>query len=363
MRQSREVPETMGAIVLTGPGEFELQEIAVPSPRGDEVLCRVHACAICGTDPKIVSGAFAGTWPAAYPAVIGHEWCGEVVEPGPEVRESTHLAQRFAPGVRVAGEAHKGCGTCGNCLRGRYTLCENYGDHASGHRHYGFTAPGAYTEYICVSAKSLHLLPDELTYEQGSMVDTAGVALQGVRRGRVEIGDKVVVLGPGPIGLFTMQYARAAGAEQTFVVGRKERLRVAEGLGAITIDYEAGDPAEQVQEITAGNGADVVIECAGSATACRWAIGMTRKGGRLVMNGIPTEPVEIPWSKIVLDEIDMLGVRANPNTSEAALALIANGSVAVGPILTHTFPLSEFGEALATFTERRDGALKVVVTP
>jgi len=138
---------------------------------------------------------------------------------------------------------------------------------------------------------------------------------------------------------------------------------VAEQLGGIPIDYEAGDPVEQVRELTGGKGADVVIECSGSTAACTQAIGMTKKGGRLVMNGIPTEPVEIPWSKVVLEEFDMLGVRANPNTSNAALALIANGSVQVEPILTHAFPLEDFAEALTAFTERRDGALKVVVNP
>ncbi|GAB4243453.1 MAG: alcohol dehydrogenase catalytic domain-containing protein [Thermoleophilia bacterium] len=353
----------MAAIVLTGPGEFELQEVPTPVPEEDEVLCRVRACAICGTDPKIVKGVFAGTWPPAYPAVIGHEWCGEVVEVGAGVAASPFLSSRLGLGARVAGEAHKGCGVCGNCLQGRYTLCENYGDTSSGHRHYGFTAPGAYAEYVAVSAKSLHLLPEELSFDEGSMVDTAGVALQGVRRGRVAVGDRVVVLGPGPIGLFTAQYARAAGAEFTAVVGRGARLEVAENLGAVPVDSETVDPVERVLELTGGKGADVVIECAGTAAACAQSIAMTGKGGRLVMNGIPTEPIEIPWSKIVLEEFDMLGVRANPNTSEAALGLIANGSVEAGPILTHTFPLEKFGEALATFVERRDGALKVVVNP
>ncbi len=356
-------PSSMEALVLLGPGDFELREVPTPIPAADEVLCRVRACAICGTDPKIVKGAFPGVWPKSYPAIIGHEWAGEVVALGPEVAASPRLAARFAPGTRVAGEAHKGCGGCANCLAGHYTICQNYGDLESGHRHYGFTAPGAYAQYVVSSVKALHPLPDALSFDDGAMLDTAGVALQGIRRGRVGVGDTLVVLGPGPIGMFTVQYGRAAGADRAIVVGRGDRLRRAEPFGAIPIDYEAVDPVEQVRELTGGEGADVVIECAGTKTACTQAVGMTKKGGRLVMNGIPTEPVEIPWARIVLDEIDMLGVRANPNTSEPALSMIANGAVTVGPILTHTFPLAEFATALATFVERRAGALKVVVHP
>jgi L-iditol 2-dehydrogenase len=353
----------MQALVLTGPGAFEVRAQPVPVPAGDEVLCRVRACAICGTDPKIVKGVFAGTWPPSYPAIIGHEWAGEVVTLGPEAAASPRFSVELAPGTRVAGEAHKGCGQCGTCLAGHYTICENYGDLRSGHRHYGFTAPGAYAEYVVASVKSLHPLPETLSFTDGSMLDTAGVALQGVRRGRVGVGDTVVVMGPGPVGVFTQQYARAAGAERVLMVGRGPRLRQAEAFGAVPVDYEAGDPVVRVRELTGGRGADVVIECAGTKTACQQSVGMVKKGGRLVMNGIPTEPIEIPWGKVVLDEIDMLGVRANPNTSVPALALIANGTVTVGPILSHTFPLAEFGEALATAVERRDGAMKVVVLP
>lgn len=357
------VPDTMQALVLTGPGSFEMREMPTPSPAADELLCRVRACAICGTDPKIVKGVYQGTWPPSYPAVIGHEWAGEVVVQGVEVAASLKLAARFAPGTRVAGEAHRGCGQCDNCLAGHYTICQNYGDASSGHRHYGFTAQGAYAEYVVASARALHPLPDGMSFTHGSMLDTAGVALRGVQRGRVGVGDTVVVLGPGPIGVFTMQFAKAAGAEKVIAVGRGARLRQAGEFGAITVDYEAVDPVAAVRELTGGQGAEVVIECAGTKGSCTQAVAMTKKGGRLVMNGLPAEPVEIPWTKIVLDEIDMLGVRANPNTSVPALALIANGTVQVGPILSHTFPLAEFGTALSTLVERRDGAMKVVMIP
>jgi len=248
-------------------------------------------------------------------------------------------------------------------MTGNYTICQNYGDLAAGHRHYGFTAPGAYAQYIACSVKTLHRLPDNLTFEEGAMLDTAAVALRGVRRGQIEAGDTVAIVGSGPVGILAMQFARAAGAKQVIVVGRGARLRQAEALGAVTVDCEHTDPVRRVLDLTDGYGAEVVIECAGTREACMRAIDMTKRGGRVVMVGIPTDRVEIPWSKIVLDQIDMVGVRSNPNTSTPALALIANGAVKVRPIVTHIFPLRDFGIALSTFVERRDGAMKVVLIP
>jgi L-iditol 2-dehydrogenase len=358
-----EIPATMKALVLTGPGQFEMREVPVPRPKGDEVLCRVRAVAICGTDPKIVSGAFPNMWPPAYPFIIGHEWAGEVVELSEDLKESQKVAARYAPGTRVAGEAHKGCGICQNCLTGHYTVCLNYGDNASGHRHYGFTSQGAYAEYIVTSVKSATPLPEGLTYFDGAMLDAAGVALHGVQRGRVTTGDFVVVTGPGAVGNFSFQYSRASGARAVAVIGRGPRLQQAVKMGAIGIDYEKEDPVARVMELTKGVGADCTVECAGTPQACAWAIAVTRKAGRLVMNGLPTQPIEIPWGPITLAELDILGVRANPNTAAPALALMASGAIDTKPIHTHTFPLAKFAEALATFTERRDGAMKVVLEP
>jgi L-iditol 2-dehydrogenase len=359
-----DVPSTMKALVLKGPNDFEMQELPTPQPKGDEVLCRVKAVAICGTDPKIVAGKFPGMWPPSYPAVIGHEWAGEVVQLSDELKASAKIAAKYAPGTRVAGEAHKGCGICQNCMTGHYTVCFNYGDNASGHRHYGFTSPGAYAEYIVASVKAVTPLPEGLSYHEAAMLDSAGVALHGVQRGRVTTGDTVLVTGPGAVGNFSFQYARASGAKYVLMIGRGPRLAFAEQMGAMGIDYEkTDDPVARVMEITDGIGVDCTLECAGTQQAIDWAIKSTRKGGRLVMNGLPTANIEVPWGPMTLAELDILGVRANPNTAGPALALIASGAVTTKGIHTHTFPLEQFGEALATFVERRDGAMKVVLEP
>ena len=157
----------MLALVLTEPGKYEVKEVPTPEPGPDEVLCKVRGVAICGSDPEIIRGDLAGSWPPSYPFTPGHEWSGEVEKVGPAV---THLS----PGDRVAGEAHKGCGHCRSCLEGRYTLCGNYGAPETGHRHYGFTSPGAYAQYIGVDPDAMvdaYLLEEQAQATQGKAQD------------------------------------------------------------------------------------------------------------------------------------------------------------------------------------------------
>jgi L-iditol 2-dehydrogenase len=350
------IPKKMNALLLHEDGKTVIESVEVPAPDKDEVLARVRAVAICGTDPKIVKGVYKGLWPKSYPAIIGHEWAGEIVKVGSSVR-------RVKVGDRVAGEPHKGCGYCRMCMTGRYNICENYGNLEAGHRHYGFTAPGAYAEYICCSEKTVHPIPESISFEEATNIDTAGTALHGVKRGKLLPGEDVAVIGPGAVGLLSFQFAKAMGAGRVLVVGRKHRLKLAKELGALPIDYEAGDPVKQVKDLTGGKGVDMTIDSAGTVESVQQAVAMTKKGGRVVVNGLPPAPVTLPITQMVLDEKDLLGVRADPNTCEELIPLIANGSVKIKPMITHTFPLTEFTKALKIFSERLEGAVKVIVKP
>jgi L-iditol 2-dehydrogenase len=350
------IPKTMTAVLLHEDGKTTIESVDVPELGMDEVLARIKAVAICGTDPKIVKGLFKGMWPKSYPAILGHEWAGEIVQVGPAVT-------RVKAGDRVAGEPHKGCGTCRNCMTGRYTICENYGNLEAGHRHYGFTAQGAYAQYFVCSEKTVHKIPDSISYEEATNIDTAGTALHGVKRGRLLPGEDVVVIGPGAVGLLCLQFARALGAGRVFVVGRGHRLRLAKQMGAIAIDFEAGDPVKQVRDGTEGRGVEVALDCAGTVDSVQQAVAMTKKGARVVVIGVTPGTVSLPISQMVLDEKDLLGVRADPNTCEEAIPLIANGAVKIAPMISHVFSLIEFEKALKTFSERLDNAVKVIVKP
>lgn len=354
-----EIPEKMKAMVLTGAGTWEIQEVPVPEPGPEEVLCRIGGVAICGSDPEIIHGGLAGTWPPSYPFIAGHEWAGRVVAAGKDVTD-------FRVGDRVAGEAHKGCGHCRNCLKGRYTLCLNYGKPETGHRHYGFTNPGAYAQYCVYHIKSLTKLPDEVSYKEAAMCDTAGVALHGLELAGIEPGSTVAVVGPGPIGMMAMKLAKAMGAARVIVVGRPPRLEKAKELGADEIvDFSACDPVEAVREMTDGLGVSVALECSGAPGTLVQCIRMCGKGGKVVMLGVAKDGVteDIPLKYTTHNEISILGSRANPNVSHKVIDMIAGKRIDVKGMVTHTYPLDEVGEAFHTFENRIDGAMKVVIYP
>jgi L-iditol 2-dehydrogenase len=314
--------------------------------------------AICGTDLHIYEGRFPGRWPKSYPFVPGHEWSGTVVELG---ESSAALGWRVAQ--RVAGTSHAGCGYCRMCRTGRYNLCDNYGREPL-HHQYGHYSQGADAEFVVQSIKSVFPLPDALDLALGSMVDTASIALHSVKRAGVAPGDVAVVVGAGPMGLLTADCALALGAARVIVTGSGQRLAKAAELGFETVDYRATDPVSAVRDLTAGKGADVAVDTGGTSASIRQAVDILRTGGRVAFTGVPTEgDVALPMAKIVLEEIDLVGVRANRNTMEEVLPLIVAGRVRVKPLVTHVFGLADYGQALHTFAARIDGALKVLVRP
>jgi L-iditol 2-dehydrogenase len=340
----------MRALVVRAPNEFAVEDVERPSPGPHEVLCRVRAIAICGTDPHIIQGHYPGFWPQEWPLIPGHEWCGDVVELGPGAADLG-----WQTGTRVAGTSHAACGFCRRCVEGRYNLCERFGD-LRVHHQYGHNADGAYADYVVHSIKSVFPVPDALSDEEAAMLDPAAIALHTVKRGGHAPGDTVVVVGPGVMGLLVAECARALGAGRVIVVGRGARLQKAAELGHETVDFTASDPVEAVR-------ADVALECSGDPEALATCVGMLRKGGRVAVIGIPMEDARIPLQRVVLDEIDVVGVRAAAGEMPQAIALAAAGRIRLAPLITHRFALEDFAAAYATFTERRDGALKVIVRP
>ena len=347
---------TMQALVLLEPHRFELQEIPTPQPGPGEVLCYVRATAICGSDPKVIDGKIPG-WPPSYPFIAGHEWAGQVVQLGEGVTG-------WQPGDRVVGEPHKGCGTCRQCLTGNYNMCENYGHPETGHRHYGFKSQGSYADYIVVGANALHHLPDNIDYAEGTMVGSAGVALHGLRLAGVEPAATGLVIGPGAIGLCAIQLLKAMGATRVICVGRTgARLNMAKQVGAdAVVDVLAGRAVEEVLELTGGRGVDISVEAAAAEEGPTHAIKMTRLGGKIVLIGffIPPERI-IPLQTVVYKQLTLYGVKADPNSYDQVFDFVQAGRLTLKPLLSHVYPLSQFSQALDTFVNRREGAMKVVI--
>ena len=355
-----QIPEFMKACVLTGPNAFEIRDdVPVPQPGPEEVLVKVGGVAICGSDPGVFDGHLAGDWPPYYPFIAGHEWAGRVVAAGEGVTD-------FKVGQRVAGEAHKGCGHCRMCMEGRYTLCLNYGKPESGHRHYGFRTNGAYAQYCVFHQKSITALPDGILYKEAAMCDTGGVALHGLELAGIIPGSTVAVIGPGPIGMMAMKLAKAMGASRVIVVGRGSRLESAKKLGADeAVNFMEGDPVPVVRKLTDDLGVDTVFECSGASGTVKQACLMCRKGGTVVLLGVPADEVdeEIPFKYVAHNEIMIRGSRANPNVSWKLLNMIKAGNIVVRDMVTHTFPLDDMAKAMDTFVGRKENVMKVVIYP
>jgi threonine dehydrogenase-like Zn-dependent dehydrogenase len=354
------LPKTMKAAVLFGEGDMRLvNDYAMPQPGPGEILIKVEACAICGTDPKIL----ANGWPNHPPYgefIFGHEYAGTVVKLGPGVTE-------FALGDRVAVEPHKGCGVCDNCRDGLYNTCLNYGNVAKGHRHYGFSYNGGYAEYACNHINSAYKIPADMDINLSTLITTAATSLYGIRRiGGIEAGETVVVSGPGAIGLMGVVMARLLGAGTIILTGtRAERLETGLALGAdIGINVKEEDVVARVMELTGGVGADAVLECAGTTQAAVDAVEYTKKNGRLALVGIYKEPAPLNVNKIVQWNITVAGSKAEGERSLAqALALLRRGTIDLSPLVTHTFPLDDIHTAFETAEKRLQGAIKVVVKP
>ena len=353
------IPTKMQAAVLHGIDDLRVQEFPVPEPGNLEVLLKIHAVAICGTDPTVISKGWTGMPP--YGTFIpGHEYSGEVVALGSNVTQ-------FKVGDRVAIETHKGCGHCMNCKRGKYTICLNYGKPETGHRHYGFTTNGGYAQYAVNHISTLYRIPDNVSYEEAALVTTAACvhfALDNI--GGLMGGENVAVLGPGPIGLMAVQLVKALGASKVLLTGtRGNRLEVGKKLGAdVIVDVNKEDPVKAAKQMTDGMGVDLVVECSGSSEAVAQAIEMGARGARLSLIGDPHGLTTVNLRRFVLDDMRAAGVRGEGNGDCArSLALFSDGKIQGKPLITHHMPLERINEGIETFVKRKDGAIKVIIQP
>ena len=353
------LPKTMQATVLMGPDHFEVREKPVPSVGAEDVLVRVRACGICGSDLKIVHHGLP-KMPPYGEFIFGHEYAGDVVAVGETVDE-------LAIGDRVVVEAHLGCRRCENCIRGHYTACLNYGNRRRGHRANGMTTNGGLAEYALNHINTLYRIPDRVSYEEAVVVMTAGSPLFGLQNaGGYFVGETVAVLGPGPIGLMAVQLVRALGATRVVLAGtRDSRLALGQRLGAdVIVNSTRADPVKEVLAATRGKGADLVIDCAGAADTFDQAIRMTKPGGKVLLVGFYEGPVTADLTQAVLRNITIYTERGEGGTSVGrSLALLAAGRIVAEPLVSHRFPLGRVHEAFETLGKRLGDPMKVIVNP
>lgn len=351
------VPGTMRAAVLFGPGDMRVVDKPVPHPGPGEVLVKVAVCGMCGTDLKIYDGHFPQTPPYGE-YTPGHEWAGTVVECGESVDE-------VSPGDRVCIEAHHGCGRCRNCMAGQYTACLNYGRADKGHRASGMTADGGFAEYAIHHVSSLYKMPDNVSDKDAVLITTAGTGLFGLDNiGGFIAGDTVAVIGPGPVGLMTVQVCKQLGARQVILVGTREsRLAKGRELGADhTIDARTDDVPQGIRRIVP-DGADVVIETSGAMPTPQQALDSVRRGGTLLFIAFYAGLITFDLSAAVRNNVQIHTSRGEGgNSVRRALALAETGRLRCGDLVTHEFSLDEISEALRVVRERDGDPLKAVIT-
>lgn len=340
-----------------GPGDVRIEDAPEPTPGPADLKIKVRACSTCGTDVKIYKFGHHHIHP---PRVLGHEIAGEVVEVGPEAEGG------FAVGDRVQVIAAIPCGKCGECTRGRMTVCPNQ-------ESMGYHYDGAFAEYMVVPAKVLAVdgvnrIPEGLSYEVASMAEPLACVLNGQELARVGEGDDVVVIGSGPIGCFHVRLARARGANRVFLVDLSaDRLKMAADLvkpDASIVGSEV-DPVEEVLKLTDGRGADVVITAAASGKAQEQALQMTARQGRIsFFGGLPKDnPVIACDSNLVhYRELTIVGANgSSPAHNAQALELIASGTVPAEDLITHKLGLDQVLEAIDIVSKGE--AIKVTIVP
>ncbi len=362
------IPQRMKAWVLGGPDELRLVEKPVPQPGAAEVLVRIGATAVCGTDLEVISrGAPAlvqGGAPFNKNFTPGHEYMGTVVRLGPGVDE-------FDVGDRVAVEIHAGCGRCERCREGMYTAClnygMNYGDRDKGHRANGFTTDGGFAEYAINHVNTLAPVPAGMSDEEATLIVTGGTVIYGLDvLGGLVAGQSVVVTGPGPIGLMGVGVAKALGASPVVLTGTerdRRRLELGRALGADeVVDVSCENVVDAVMRITRGRGAHYVLECSGAPNALNDAAHMSSRGGRICLVAFPHEAVPVDVAHLVSNNIYVFGIRGEGRSAvRRAAALMAQQRFPAKLLHTHTFGLDEVPTAIRYASQRVEDAIKVVV--
>jgi 2-desacetyl-2-hydroxyethyl bacteriochlorophyllide A dehydrogenase len=314
----------MRAAVIDEPGQVRVGDVPDPSPGPGEIVVQVRACGICGTDLHIADGEFP---PTPYPIVPGHEFSGEVVALGPDVRTGVRI------GDRVAVDPSLFCGYCTFCRAGRGNLCENW--NATGD-----TVDGAFAEYVAVPAVNAYALPDSMSFTEGALVEPFSCAVHGLRRLGARVGESVLVVGAGTMGLMLQQLLQQAGARVTVVDRNAARLPLATQLGATAV-------AESVAALD-GQRFDAAADVTGAPPAIEDAFNALERGGRLLIFGVAADTARVNLSpfRIYNDEITVVGSMAVLNSYGTALDLLAAGEFVTDPLVTHTLPLERFAEAL-----------------
>ena len=339
----------MLAVVKDRKGEgFSLKEVPVPEVGPEDILIKVKAVGICGSDMPI----FSGVREVPMNLIPGHEFSGVVEKIGGDVL-GFKVGDRVTPGLVI------NCGHCIYCRQGHESLCENILET-------GIHVDGAFAEYVKVPAKTAHLLPESMTFEQAASIDPIASAYRPVKKANIGSEDTVLIFGPGPIGIYTAQCAKAEGAKRIIVAGvngDEERLKLAEELGAdCVVNLSGADLVKSVMEINEGHLPDIVFEASGHPSAVQMCLDSVKANGKIVFIGIQHQSINLELAKIVRQEVKVEGsICYTWKDYKECIDLVSTGRVNTDRMVTHEFALSDIEKGIQVMKNRE--AVKVILHP
>jgi L-iditol 2-dehydrogenase len=343
----------MKALLLTEYNHLEYTDVPEPPMGADEVLIRVKACGICGSDVHGIDGSSGRRIP---PIIMGHEAAGVIAEVGSQV-------SKWHVGDRVTFHSTVYCGECTYCGRGLVNLCDNrkvLGVSCDEYRQHG-----AYAEYVAVPQRILYHLPDHISFIQGTMVEPLSIALHAASRVPINLDDTAVVVGSGMIGLLIIQLLRVAGCGRIMAVDLNPyRLERALELGAhIALRSDRDDVVFEVSRLTSGQGADIAFEVVGLTPTVQLATHAVKRGGTLALVGNLSPTVELPLQLTVTRQLTLAGSAGSCDEFPACLNIIARGDVNVDAVISKVAPLSEGAAWFARLQQGAENLLKVILEP
>ncbi len=343
----------MKALVLTQYGKLEYKDVPKPHPGPEDVLVKVMACSICGSD---VHGMDGSTGRRVPPVIMGHEASGVIEDKGEKAND-------FSIGDRVTFDSTIYCGKCFYCRKGEVNLCESRTVLGVSCREY--RQDGAFAQYVAVPQRVIYRLPDEVSFERAAMVEPLSVALHAVNSTPVCINDTAVVMGAGTIGLLIIQLLRIHGCGKIIVADiEQNKLDLALKLGATsTLRADKTDVKDEVMKATGGTGADIVLEAVGVARTVRTAVFSAAKGGSVTLVGNVSPEVEFPLQTVVTREISLNGSCGSSGEYDRCLDLIAKGVVDVDVMISREVPLRGGAQWFEKLYNRERGLRKVVLKP
>jgi L-iditol 2-dehydrogenase len=342
----------MKALLLSKYRQLEVAEVPVPSLGRDELLVRVAACGICGSDVHGYDGSSGRRIP---PIVMGHEAAGVVEKVGADV-------DGFKLGERVTFDSTVYCGDCTNCRRGDVNLCDRR--QVLGVSCGDYRRNGAFAEFVIVPARITYHLPGNLPFHEAALLEAVSVALHAVSLVPIQPGSTALVVGAGTIGLLLQQALAVAGCSRVLVTDvDPTRLSLSKSLGASATLVSGPNLADEITELTGGTGVDIAIEAVGTTPAVNTAIRSTRKGGSVVLVGNVTPEVTIPLQIVVARQIRLQGSCASAGEYPQAIKLMSEGKINVKPLITAIAPLEDGPRWFERLYAHEPNLMKVVLEP